>query len=149
MITVLHRGGGTVPQNWVPGGHFRFQPFSGIWQTKKSSVRLGQDPPYSGNARKKTFFPVDVFPKARCLFRDQNLRKRKRNPPKICKGLETETETRTSQYPWQFLERFSPDILFFSSILFLLCFSSPPENKVFSFSEYFPPFPLRFSPPPP
>ena len=106
-------------------------------------------PPYSGNARKKTFFPVDVFPKARCLFRDQNLRKRKRNPPKICKGLETETETRTSQYPWQFLERFSPDILFFSSILFLLCFSSPPENKVFSFSEYFPPFPLRFSPPPP
>ena len=34
-------GRGTVPQNWGPGGHFRLQPFSGIWQTKKSSVRLG------------------------------------------------------------------------------------------------------------
>ena len=32
---------GTVPQNWGPGGHFRFQPFSGIRQTKESSVRLG------------------------------------------------------------------------------------------------------------
>ena len=30
-----------MPQYWGPGGHFRFQPFSGIWQTKKSSVRFG------------------------------------------------------------------------------------------------------------
>ena len=31
-----------MPQYWGPGGHFRFQPYSGIWQTKKSSVRLGK-----------------------------------------------------------------------------------------------------------
>ena len=36
------RGGGTVPQNWGPGGRFRFWPYSGIWQTKKSPVRLGK-----------------------------------------------------------------------------------------------------------
>ena len=29
----------TVPQNWGPGGHFRLQPFSGIWQTK--NLQLG------------------------------------------------------------------------------------------------------------
>ena len=30
-----------MPQNWGPGGHFRLQPFSGNWQTKKYSVRFG------------------------------------------------------------------------------------------------------------
>ena len=42
----------TVPQNWGPGGHFRFQPFSGIRQTKKSSLKLGK-------ARGKTFWRIN------------------------------------------------------------------------------------------
>ena len=32
----------TVPEDWGPRGHFHFKPYSGIWQTKKSSVRLGK-----------------------------------------------------------------------------------------------------------
>ena len=32
----------TVPEDWGPRGHFHFKPYSGIWQTKKSSVRLGE-----------------------------------------------------------------------------------------------------------
>ena len=74
------------------------------------------------------------------FFQDQILRNRYQNPPKIGKSLETETKTESSQYPWQFLERSSPNIF----LLFLLCFSSPLEKKkIFSFSEYYP-----FSSPP-
>ena len=32
----------TVPEDWGPRGHFHFKPYSPIWQTKKSSVRLGK-----------------------------------------------------------------------------------------------------------
>ena len=78
-------------------------------------------------------------------FRNQNrdFFLRPNSPPKIDKGLETEAETETSQYPWQFLEKSSPNI----SLLFLLCFPSPPEKKIFSLSKYFPPFfpPFSFS----
>ena len=30
-----------MPQNWGLGGHFRFQPFSGIWQKKNLQLGLG------------------------------------------------------------------------------------------------------------
>ena len=36
------RGGGTVHWNRGHGGQFRFWPYSSIWTSKKSSVRLGK-----------------------------------------------------------------------------------------------------------
>ena len=76
--------------------------------------------------------------KTKTFFQDYILPIQNRNPPKIGKSLETktETETKTSQYPWQFLEKSSLNIF----LLFLLCFSSPPGKKIFSFFEYFPRF---------
>ena len=65
-------------------------------------------------------FPRPIFskPKPNFFFGDQN-------PPKISKSIDTETETETSQYPWHFLERSSPDIF----LLYFICFSSPPEKR--------------------
>ena len=80
------------------------------------------------------FFPRPNFPKPnmRLFFQDQILRNQKQNPTKIGKSLETATETETSQYPWQFLERSFPPFPSF--------FSSPPGKKIFSFFKYFPRF---------
>ena len=64
--------------------------------------------------------------KTEIFFRDQIFLNWYWNPPKIGKSLESETETETSEYPWQFLKRSSPNI----SLIFLLCFSSPPEYNV-------------------
>ena len=74
------------------------------------------------------FFPRPNFPKPkpRLFFRDQILRNRYRNPAIIGKSLETKPETETSQCPWQFLQRSSPNVF----LLFLLCFSTPPEKKI-------------------
>ena len=62
----------------------------------------------------ETFFPIPNFPnpkpklfirdqifetKTETFFRDQILQNRYRNPPKIGKSPETETETENSQYP--------------------------------------------------
>ena len=72
----------------------------------------------------ETFFPILI---SETKFSKTN------NPQKLSKSLETETETGTFQYLWQFLKRSSPNI-------------SSSRKKIFSLSEYFLPFssPLEF-----
>ena len=107
----------------------------------------------------ETFFLLANFakPKPRLFFWDHNFRNRNRHffsetkfsetktetffprpnspkpipiPSKIGKCLETETKTETSQYPWQFLERSSPNI-------FLLLFhSARPYSKILREHKY-------------
>ena len=134
----------TIPKFWpkvIPRLFFRYQIFRNrdfFAETKFSKTKTG------------TFFPRPNSPKPVLFFWDQILGNPNRNffgdqilwirnPPKIGKSLETETETKTSQYPWQFFERSSPKILPLFLLLqkkdtFLLrlfsSFFSPPEYNV-------------------
>ena len=94
----------TVPKFWpkpIP------RPFS---DTKFSKTDAFLPRPNSPKPRPN--FPK---PKTRLFSPDQILQNWYRNSAKIGKSLETETKTGTSQYPWQFLERSSPN----SFLLFL------------------------------
>ena len=64
------------------------------------------------NSPKLRLYSLTKFSKTETFFRDQILRNRYQNPPKIGKSLKTETETETFQYPCKFLELSSIFLLF-------------------------------------
>ena len=113
----------TIPKFWpkpIPRFFFRYQIFRNQNQNFFSKTKFSE-------TETDTFYPRQNSPKPKPIlfsetkfsetktetfFRDQILRNRYQNPPKIGKSLKTETETETFQYPCKFLELSSIFLLF-------------------------------------